>query len=79
MVSEALHAASWRSTSCGGGWICTEMDAPASVISLESILCTPLSHARSDVHKKNPGRGRMGEPEPTGASKQIVLLMAGAA
>jgi len=25
------------------------------------------------IHKKNPGRGRMGEPESTGASRLIVL------
>ena len=73
MASKALHVARRRSTSCGVGWICTEMDAPASVISLESVLCTPLSHARRDVHKKSPGRGRMGEPESTGASRLIVL------
>jgi hypothetical protein len=30
-------------------------------------------HAR-DVHKKDPGRGRMGEPEPTGAFIVMVAL-----
>ena len=46
MASKAIHAAWVRSTSCGVEWICTEMDAPASVITLGSILCTSFPYAR---------------------------------
>jgi hypothetical protein len=45
MFSQALHAAWRRSTSCGVEWRYTALDAPASVITLGSVLCTPLSYA----------------------------------
>jgi len=34
---------------------------------LDSAVFMYTPHTPRDVHKKNPGRGRMGEPEPTGA------------
>ena len=48
------------------------MDAPASMITLGSVLCTSLPTHASNVHKKNPGRRRMGEPKPTRASMVMV-------
>jgi hypothetical protein len=50
MASKALHAAWRRSTSCGVGWICSETNAPAMVITLTAVLCTFLPYARLESH-----------------------------
>jgi hypothetical protein len=73
MASKALRAAWRRSISCGVGQICRETNAPAMAITLAPVLCTPLPTSARVIHKKSPGRGKMGEPKPTGAYKLIVL------
>ena len=60
MASKALHAAWRRSTSCGGGWICREMNAPARAITLAAVLCTFLTHACSGTYIRQTRLHRAG-------------------
>ena len=39
-----------------------------------SAVLRTLLHTPRDLHKKNPGRGGWGEPEPTGAFIVMVAL-----
>jgi hypothetical protein len=71
MASTALHAAWQRSTYCGGGWICREMDAPAVVITL-AVVCTGLPDARSDRYiRSRIGPSRLAQAVP---DRQATLL-----
>jgi hypothetical protein len=72
MASKALHAAWRRSTSCGGGWICRETNAPVIVITLASFLCILLPHTPVYIRK---GRRRDGEndgPSTSGLHWAVV-------
>jgi hypothetical protein len=72
MASEALHAAWRRSTYLW--WMDMHRDGCSGECDhTRSFLCTPLPlRTPNNVHKKDPGRGRMGEPKPTRASMVMV-------
>jgi hypothetical protein len=68
MASEALHA-TWRRSTYLWWWMDMHRDGCSGECDhTRSFLCTPLPlRTPNNVHKKDPGRGRMREPKPTRA------------
>ena len=73
MASKALHAA-WRRSTYLWWWMDMHRDGCSGECDhTRSFLCMPLPlRTPNNVHKKDPGRGRMGEPKPTRASMVMV-------
>jgi hypothetical protein len=60
MASKPFTPRSGGLPPCGVGWICTKTNEPGHERArLRCLMYTP-PHTPRDVHKKNPGRGRMG-------------------
>jgi hypothetical protein len=55
MASKAMHASWRRSTSCGGGWICSQTNDSAIASTLATVLCTPLP-TPAQRYKQEEGR-----------------------